>query len=107
MAVSLEQFKSFCGVKDQNADSKVPALTAALETSIDLLDAVLSNAYREIPESVRDRLVLEVGQEFYKRQDSPTGNSQTVDFSTGQPVAGPRDPLARVWPIVRRYVLPF
>lgn len=107
MAVSIAQFIKFVGESEQNLAEKTPAIEAALETATDLVDDTLSGAYKAVPVAVYDRLVLEVGHEILRRQDSPTGASTYADFSTGQPVQGPRDPLARVWPIVRRYVLPF
>lgn len=77
----------------------------SFDVAVTLVDDVLSSAYRAVPDDVRDRLVLEVGHALLKRKDSPGGSSQGVDFSSGMPVQGPRDPLSQSMPIIRRYVL--
>ena len=113
MTVSVDDLASFIGVNlngteteaDHRAEeSRISSALASAEIEIEL---ALERAFRPVPTEVRDRLVLEVGHAYYRRSDSPTGSSQGVDFGTGQPVPGPRDPLAQVWPIVRRYTLPF
>lgn len=100
MTVTAEQLRLYVGAKESEA-AEVAEDLAVAET---LLGDVLADAWRPVPDEIRDRLVLEVGHELVKRRDSPTGASQYADFSTGQPVAAPRDPLTTVWPIIRRYV---
>lgn len=67
---------------------------------------VMAEAFKAADSAFLDRCYLEVGRELYKRTDEPSGSSQFADFSTGQPVRGPRDPLQQLWPDLRRYVLP-
>lgn len=112
MAVTIEDLLEYVGVSQdelRNEDwaTEFQKAEDAFAVSVIEVDDVLSKAYRPVPATVRDRLVLEVGFAYFKRADSPTGASQGVDYSSGQPVMGPKDPLQLVWPIVRRYVLPF
>jgi hypothetical protein len=102
MAVTSAQLATYIG-----ADATDEAVQSALTVAVVLVEDVLIEAFRPVPTIVRDRLVLEVGHEVYKRKDSVSGSSQFADYSSGQPVAGPRDPLTRVWPVLRRYVLSF
>jgi hypothetical protein len=101
MAVTVEDFVSYANVSDD------AIAESAFNVAEVMVDEKLVQAYREVPELVRDRIVLEVAHTLYKRKDSPSGSSQGVDFSSGQPVMGPRDPFAQVWPIIRSYVTPF
>lgn len=100
MAVTTEQLRDYIGAKSDEDT----VIADDLAEAVAMIDDVLTEAWRPVPETVRDRLVKEVGHELYRRRDSPTGASQYADFSTGQPVRGPRDPLTQVWPIIRRYV---
>lgn len=103
MTVTVEQLRTYIGAPSSE-DAEIGEDLAAAEA---MVTDVLQDAFRPVPESIRDRLVKEVGHELYRRRDSPTGSSQFADFTTGQPVRGPRDPLTQVWPTIRRYVAPF
>lgn len=112
MAVTVSDLARYVGVDpdglpEVDGGAESARVDSAFSSAVLGVDQALSRVFRPVPEEVRDRLVLEVGHAYYKRSDSPTGSSQGVDFSTGQAVLGPRDPLAQVWPIIRRYTLPF
>lgn len=113
MAVTESDLARYVGLDlsdladDVDREAEEARVSSALAEAVTDVDLALERTFRPVPESKIDRLVLEVGHAYYKRNDSPTGSSQGVDFSSGQPVAGPRDPLAQVWPILRRYTLPF
>lgn len=102
MAVTVEEFAEYVGLEPTD-----PRLSPSLTTAVDLLSDVLGWSSVAIPESVRGQITLEVAHEIYKRADSTSGGSASVDYGTGQAVLGPRDPLTRVWPMIRRYVMPF
>lgn len=112
MTVTAAQLATFVGLDldaldTADREAEEARVSSALAAAIIDLDIVLAKAFRPVPPATRTRLELEVGHAYYKRQDSPSGNSQSVDFSSGLPVAGPRDPLAQVMPIIRRFILPF
>lgn len=104
MAVTAADLAAFIGTSDQDT----PMVEAALAAATVIVDDVFEQAYREVPEVVRDRVVTEVGAEMYRRKDSPSGSSQYAQYDGGAaPVRAPRDPLTAVWPIIRPYVLAF
>jgi len=76
------------------------------EASVIVADLV-AQAFKPVPEVVSDGWTLEIGAELHSRTDGTGGSTynQYTDGS-GVPVRGPRDPLARTWPSIRRYVLP-
>lgn len=57
----------------------------------------------DVPKTVRDRAVLEVGSELYNRRNAPNGIAQ---FATpdAAPIRVARDPLVGAYPILRHYV---
>lgn len=100
-ATDLRAFiKAGAAVTDQQ-------LTDALNVAGELLDDALAGAFKTVPDDVRHQLDLEVGAEVYRRRDGITGQSQYAQLDGLTPVAGPRDPLTRVRPIIGRYVVPF
>lgn len=103
MAVTVEQVRVYIGADLSDLDQ----LTRDLAEAEAEIDDRLTEAHRPCPEATRDRMVMELTHELFKRRDSPTGASQYADFSTGQPVAGPRDPLTRIYPTLYRYVTRF
>lgn len=105
MAITQEQLAQYIGVEATDPDYSV--VEDCLGSATTVLDDVLSEAYREPPTDLVDQWTKEVGMEFWKRRDSVSGSSQYADYDTGAPVRGPRDPLTRVWPSIRRYVVPF
>lgn len=61
-----------------------------------------------VPVPIIDRAVLEVGHELFNRRNAPSGSSQFAVFDGGtQPVRGPRDPMAMVYPMLGRWVVGF
>lgn len=101
MSVVLADFMTWAGVSNTDVSER------AFDAASAMINEALVGAYREVPEIVKDQLILEVAHTLYKRKDSPGAASQGVEYGTGQPVMGPRDPLQQVMPTIRRYVLPF
>ena len=99
--VTAQQLADYCG----------SSLNADVERSLGVAEVLVADAfaeaYKTVPEAVHNQVVLEVGFALLKRSDSPSGGSQGVEYGTGQAVQGPKDPMTQVWPIIRRYVLPF
>ncbi len=104
MTVTVEQLRDYIGATaDDDADIAIDLADALGE-----VDRVLADAWRPVPDSVRDRIVKDTGQAMYERRTATdTGASQFADFTTGVPVRAARDPLAKSWPTIRRYVTPF
>jgi hypothetical protein len=96
-AVTVQQLADYCGAA-VNSD-----VERALAVAIELVDDALEGAYKTVPDSVMAQLLLEVGYAVRKRSTSPSGGGDGVGYGTGQPVQGPKDPLATVWHIIRRY----
>lgn len=103
MAVSSEELAEWIGTTDDEA------LAADLAVAVELVTRALRTATGEPPEVLVDRMVLEVGQAVYDRRKSTSSNQSSSLAVEGQaPVMAPRDPLARVWPLLRRLgVRPF
>lgn len=101
MAVVLADFVSWANVSNNTSAAQAFDAASAMIAEISL------EAYKEIPEVEQDRWILELAHTLYKRKDSPGAASQGVEFGTGQPVMGPRDPLTQLWPSIGRYVLQF
>jgi len=101
MAVLYTDVTQALGTQDNARAMTSLAMAESLIT-----DALVS-AFREVPGSVRDALVLEVAKSWFDRTQTMAGASQFADFSTGRPVMAPRDPLMTVWPVIHRYVTPF
>ena len=81
-------------------------LQSALEAAVVMVDDVLSSSFREVPEAVRDQIVLDTAHALFKRGDSLSGQAQYA-FDGGVPVFQSKDPLQKSWPLIRRYVMPF
>ncbi len=97
--------KDYIGV-DNDEESGV--ITDCWDSAVELIDLAVDTAWRPIPESILNRLYLEVGNALYDRRNAPSGQSQFATFEGGAlPVRGPRDPLAQVRPILALYVAPF
>lgn len=79
----------------------------ALASAIAEVDQALERRWRTPSGAEYRDMIIEVANEEYRRLDSPSGSSQYAEFTTGQPVRAPRDPLTQTWPKLRRYVAPF
>lgn len=101
MTVTPQELADYAGT-DLDDDIERSCSVASL-----LVLDTFSNAYRTVSDEVIRQVTLEVGKALYKRRDETSGNSQSVEFGTGAAVQGPKDPFTQVWPLVRRYVLPF
>lgn len=73
-----------------------------------LLETATANAFRPVPDSLMDRMTLEVGSELYNRKSAPSGGSQYQTYEGGTfPVRSPRDPLTQVRPMLAMFVVGF
>ena len=98
---ALKARVSDSGDKDQD-------IQACWNDAVTLLTLATESAFRPIPAEVMNRMTLEVGQTLFDRKNSPSGTSQFATYDGGNvPVMAPRDPLARVRPILAMYVVPF
>ena len=84
-----------------NSEARDDELAHALEEAIVLVMHYIGGV--EVPDTIRDRAILEAGSELYHRRNAPSGISQ---FATpdGAPVRVARDPLVGVYPILRPYI---
>ena len=84
-----------------NTEAGDDELGHALEEAIVLVMHHIGDV--EVPDTIRDRAILEAVSELYHRRNAPSGISQ---FATpdGAPVRVARDPLVGVYPILRPYV---
>ena len=97
--------KQYIGSEDADEDSYIQS---CYDEAVVLVDDALTNAFRLVPEVIRNRWYLEVGNHLYNRKNSLSGTSQFATFEGGAtPVRSPRDPLAEIRPMIRRYVVPF
>lgn len=71
----------------------------------DLLNEALVDAWRTVPESVADECLLRVGNALKNAVRTQAAGGQMVKVEDGATVAAPRDPLASVESILRKYVV--
>lgn len=77
-------------------------LETCLATATALVDTHIGDA--EVPDDVRESVLLEVGSKLYARRGAPAG------FTGGDTVTTPgvlvaKDPMVTVYPILARYVV--
>lgn len=103
MAVTSADLAEWIGTDDDLA------LARDLDVAQALVDAALVTATKPVDPTLLDRLYCEVGQAVYDRRKATSSNQGSSMSLEGQvPVRAPRDPLAGVWPILRRLgVRPF
>jgi len=109
MAVSVGDLATYLGLGDLdeiNDPTEWGQLSRALSMATALVDDALTNAFREVPEIMRDQMILEVGHAYFKRSDSISGTSQFA-FEGGTTVFEPKEALSKIMPLLRRYVSPF
>lgn len=95
--IDAEQLAAYIATSDD--------VERVLDVAVSLVDDALEDAFRPVPESIYDQLVLEVGRNVYDRENQPAGNAQFATTEGPTPVRAPRDPLATVRPILSRYVI--
>ena len=57
-----------------------------------------------VPDSVKERCVLEAGSELFHRRQAPNGIAQFATPDGASPVRVARDPLVGVYPLVSRFL---
>ena len=88
-------------------DADDPYIEGVHAEAAALVADVFTDAHRDVPVRVVDRVFKDVGHDLYARRDSPSGASQyATGLDGGAPVRAPRDPFHQSWPIIRRYVVP-
>lgn len=106
MTMELSDFKAYINEK---TDTNDVLLEACLADAIVLLNKYVGEA--AVPEEIQDRSSLIVAADLYERRKAPNGivNQQFQNFDgVGQaPARIARDPLAGVYPLLNRWVLPW
>lgn len=106
MAVILEDLKEYVGDENFEYDS---LLEACLGDAVVLLNKYVGAA--TVPENIMDRCTLIVAYDLFERRNAPNGiaNTQfaTVDGIGQSPTRIARDPLAGVYHMLGRFVLPW
>jgi len=105
MTIDANDLREFIGSTE---DDDVAFIERCYNEAVALINLALASAFRPVPEVIEERLVLEVGNELYKRKNASGANSQFAAYDGGAtPVRSPRDPLAQVRPIIGMYVTRF
>lgn len=82
-------------------------VSAALAEAIELLADATEDAFRPIPDHVRDDLVVRVARSCHEnRTRTPHGGAPASQVGGELLVRSPRDPMAPVVGILARYVVP-
>lgn len=82
-------------------------VAAALAEAIELLTDATADAFRPIPDHVRDDLAIRVARSCHEnRTRTAHGNAPAAQMGGETLVRSPRDPLAPVVGILARYVVP-
>lgn len=90
-----------------NVDESEPYIEEALEVATALVDDYISNAYRDVPQSVYSNEVLRTAHAVYKQNETVSGSQQVVELGQVTTTRFNRDPLTASYPTLRRYVLPW
>jgi len=105
MAVALTDLKEYLGASDEH-DSM---LGACLSDAAVLLDKYVGGA--AVPENIMDRCTLIVAADLFERRNAPNGivnqQFQSPDGVGQAPARIARDPLAGVYSVLTRWVLPW
>lgn len=96
---SLEEFAEYIGLDLSNEETDKTDARNALAVGIDLVEQALEGQFRPIPANVYDQCVRDVALAIYQRTSNNGGQ-----YSSESP-AGPIDPLMRVRPMLRMYVM--
>lgn len=108
MAVTVETLRAYVGADIDDADVSL-LLQSALSAAAALVDKYVGVAV--VPVEILDRCYLIVATDLFERRNAPNGiaNQQyaTVDGIGQAPMRVARDPMAGVYEILRRWVLPW
>ncbi len=74
-------------------------VTQCWDEATDLVTAFIGTQI--VPESIKDRAILETGSELFHRRNSPQGLAQMAAFD-GSPVRVARDPMVGAYPILAK-----
>jgi len=99
MSVTVDDVLSYVGANSDDYDR----CDKALDDARMMVARFVGSAV--VPENIKDRAVLEAAHALFVRQDTATGQiGRTYD---GGMAFAPKDPMNRVYPLLRPYVLPF
>lgn len=113
MVVALSDFKSWIGDSDSDNDVMLMACLVDAKTLVDkynkVYDAVTGDYIESsAPEELVERCYLIVAADLFERRNAPNGvaNQQyaSVDGIGNAPVRLARDPMAGVYPVLRKWV---
>lgn len=102
MPVTPNDLRNYVGL---NPDAEED-YESAFNLAVVLVDDVLADAYRPVPDAVRTQIILDTGYAIFKAKDSVSGSQQIVTLDSVQTNRWARDPLTKSYPLIRRYVLP-
>lgn len=102
MPLTPNDLRNYVGLNPDAADD----YESAFNLAVVLVDDVLEQAYRPVPELVRDQIILDTGHAIFKAKDSVSGSQQITTLESTQTTRWARDPLTKSYPLIRRYVLP-
>lgn len=98
--------QEYVGNSDADAEG---LLQACLDDAAVLVNKYVGTA--TVPEQIKDRCILIAAYDLYERRNAPNGiaNQQfiAVDGIPSTPARIARDPLAGVYPLLSRWVLPW
>ena len=57
-----------------------------------------------VPDAIKDRARIEVGQELYSRRAAPNGIAQYATFEGASAIRVARDPMVGAYPLLQPYV---
>lgn len=91
--------KTFLG-SDDSDDTYV---MSCYNTALALVEAFIGTN-NSVPASIKDRCVLNVGQELFHQKDAPSGIAQYSQFENA-PIRVARDPMVAAYPLLSRYMV--
>lgn len=107
MTVTVRDLRDYVGAEAGGPYERL--LASALAEAVAMVDEWIGSA-AGVPEPLRDWAVKETGSDLFYRRNAPGGvvNQQFTSLGdTGDPVRVRRDPMAGVYPVLRRYVRPW
>lgn len=97
--LEVEVVKAYVNAPETDNDY----IATCLNEALGLVGKFVGNAL--VPEAILDRAVLETAAALYHRKNTQNG---LVGYTgEGQPIYSAKDPMNTVYPLLRKYVLPF
>jgi hypothetical protein len=100
--VTLAQAKAYVAANDDSTDDDV-FIQSCIDEATDMVVAFIGTA--TVPDSGKDRAILETVSELFHRRQAPSGVQQFAAFDGGPIVRVARDPMVGAYPILGRYMV--